>query len=71
MSEKLKSCPLCGGEAQTQPASNAGKACCYNCGLRCATVEAWNRLPRPSESVLEVAMLQEKLDAIRRLCDDD
>lgn len=56
MSEKLKRCPICGGEAHRSPYDSF--ACCssHGCALSSQWIQVniWHALPRRNESVAEV-----------------
>lgn len=73
MTEQLKPCPFCGGEAQIIRCNSGKYQCfCQNCG--CAQTmffdspeevpEEWNARPIENEKDAEIARLHDALDTI-------
>lgn len=67
MSEELKACPFCGGEAEIERVGNRRVSTvyqCTNCGCSLETGEEWGhgkgwntRTPAPDEEVVEDAII--------------
>lgn len=72
MTEQLKHCPFCGGEASIVEGSDSGVfAGCSNCcscteffKTKNEALKAWNARPIENEKDVEIARLRDALDTI-------